>query len=320
MNSDGTDGRSTPDERLTSVIPPVDDQTPPHLRDPIEAVKAALDGGPRQREEPLSGRQSSSAQDGRQSDPGGGFGSGESGGRSVSGSRAVGLPPRLAPPGTLRWLRRGLYLTAAVVVALPVITFAMAYLIVDIPRPGNIRTNQVSTILASDGSELARIVPPEGNRVDVDLDEVPVPVRDAVISAEDRNFYTNPGFSYTGFGRALRNNIFGGDTQGGSTITQQYVKNALVGSQRAGVGGLLRKSKEFVIATKMSRQWSKDDVLQAYLNIIYFGRGAYGVSAAAQGYFDKPVEDLDIAEGALLAALIQRPSTLDPAEIGRAHV
>ncbi|MCY0610891.1 transglycosylase domain-containing protein, partial [Klebsiella pneumoniae] len=88
-----------------------------------------------------------------------------------------------------------LYLTAAVVILLPMVTFTMAYLIVDVPKPGDIRTNQVSTILASDGSEIAKIVPPEGNRVDVNLSQVPMHVRQAVIAAEDRNFYSNPGFS-----------------------------------------------------------------------------------------------------------------------------
>ena len=76
---------------------------------------------------------------------------------------------------------------------------------------------------------------------------------------------------------------------------------------------MVRKAKELVISTKMSSEWSKDQVLQSYLNIIYFGRGAYGISAAAKAYFDKPVEQLTVAEGALLAALIQRPSGLDPA-------
>src|ERR1700744_1013859 len=112
------------------------------------------------------------------------------------------------------WVRRGLYVSAVVILLLPIVTFAMAYFIVDIPKPGDIRTNQVSTILASDGSELAKIVPPEGNRVDVNLDQVPMHVRKAVIAAEDRNFYSNPGFSFTGFARAFKNNIFGGDTQG----------------------------------------------------------------------------------------------------------
>jgi membrane peptidoglycan carboxypeptidase len=211
------------------------------------------------------------------------------------------------------WVRRALLASAAVLLVLPMVTFAMAYLIVDVPKPGDIRTNQVSTILASDGSELAKIVPPEGNRVDVNIDQIPVHVRNAVMAAEDRNFYSNPGFSFTGFARAAKNNIFGGDTQGGSTITQQYVKNALVGSERAGLGGMVRKAKELVISTKMSGQWSKDEVLQSYLNIIYFGRGAYGIAAASKAYFDKPVEQLTVSEGALLAALIQRPSTLDPA-------
>ncbi|GKU40790.1 penicillin-binding protein 1A, partial [Mycobacterium montefiorense] len=213
-----------------------------------------------------------------------------------------------------RWVRRAAYLTAAVLILLPIVTFTMAYFIVDIPKPGNIRTNQVSTILASDGSEIARIVPPEGNRIDVNISQVPVHVRQAVIAAEDRNFYSNPGFDFSGFARAVQNNLFGnGDLQGGSTITQQYVKNALVGSAQHGFAGLLRKSKELVIATKMSGEWSKDEVLQAYLNIIYFGRGAYGISAASKAYFDKPVDQLSVSEGALLAALIRRPSSLDPA-------
>lgn len=210
-------------------------------------------------------------------------------------------------------MRRGAVAMAAVFIVLPLITFGMAYMIVDVPKPGDLRTNQVSTILASDGSELAKIVPPEGNRVDVNIDQIPVQVRNAVMAAEDRDFYSNPGFSFTGFARAIKNNLFGGDLQGGSTITQQYVKNALVGSERSGVGGLIRKAKELVISTKMSGEWSKDQVLQSYLNIIYFGRGSYGVAAAAKAYFNKPVEELNVAEGALLAALIQRPSGLDPA-------
>jgi membrane peptidoglycan carboxypeptidase len=283
-----------PADHPTGVIPPIRDPAP--LRDPIEAVKAAME-----EERPPGGPPP----------PGGP----RSGGPPPPGGRPPWEPP---PPGpqlqiNWKWVRRGLAIAAAVLVVLPIVTFGMAYLIVDVPKPGDIRTNQVSTILASDGSELAKMVPPEGNRVDVDINQVPVHVRNAVIAAEDRNFYTNPGFSFAGFARAFKNNLSGGDPQGGSTITQQYVKNALVGSQRAGVGGLIRKAKELVISTKMSREWSKDQVLQAYLNIIYFGRGAYGISAASKAYFNKPVEQLSVSEGALLAALIRRPSALDPA-------
>jgi membrane peptidoglycan carboxypeptidase len=325
-----------PDDRLTTILPPVQDDSSNRFRDPIETVKAALDGRPSSRSSDSrdSLSRASAALDSkasrRQDTP-----------AADTGAPPPGAPPTRRPPGrrppreprrgrelpawaqrldwewlhhvNWTWVRRGIYVSAVVILLLPIVTFAMAYFIVDIPKPGDIRTNQVSTILASDGSVLAKIVPPEGNRVDVNIDQVPKHVREAVIAAEDRNFYSNPGFSFTGFARAFKNNIFGGDTQGGSTITQQYVKNALVGAQRAGVGGLIRKAKELVIATKMSGEWSKDDVLQAYLNIIYFGRGAYGISAASRAYFDKPVEQLTVADGALLAALIQRPSTLDPA-------
>jgi membrane peptidoglycan carboxypeptidase len=276
------------DDRRTMLLPPVTDAPPAHYRDPIDVVKAALDGTPPPK--PPQGPP-----------PGGG---GPPGGKGPGGRQFH---------VNWKWVRRGTYVALALCILLPIVTFAMAYMIVDIPKPGDIRTNQVSTILASDGSELARIVPPEGNRVDVNIDKIPVQLRNAVMAAEDRDFYTNPGFSFTGFLRAFKNNIFGGDLQGGSTITQQYVKNALVGDARSGVGGLVRKAKELVISTKMTGDWSKDQILESYLNIIYFGRGAYGIGAASQAYFGKPVEQLDVAEGALLAALIQQPSALDPA-------
>jgi membrane peptidoglycan carboxypeptidase len=318
-----------PDDRMTTILPPVVDDRSARRSDPIDEVKAALDGPSQPRDAidevkaALASRATSSRRDG-----------------PMSGRRPPDEPPPPPPPPPRtggpdgpshrapgsglnwdwveqidwRWVRRAAYLAAAVMVLLPIVTFAMAYFIVDIPKPGNIRTNQVSTILASDGSELAKIIPPEGNRVDININQVPVHVRQAVIAAEDRNFYSNPGFDFGGFARAVSNNLFGsGDLQGGSTITQQYVKNAMVGSAQHGFSGLLRKAKELVIATKMSGEWSKDEVLQAYLNIIYFGRGAYGISAASKAYFNKPVEELNVAEGALLAALIRRPSSLDPA-------
>jgi membrane peptidoglycan carboxypeptidase len=319
-----------PDDRLTTILPPVVDDRSPRRPDPIEEVKAALDSPPSAPLQRDALEEVKAAMDGRTAGA-------PRRDRPVHGGRPPEGPP--PPPGgtggpggpdgrfprprgdrgwaqqiNWRWVRRGAYISAAVLVLLPIVTFAMAYFIVDIPKPGNIRTNQVSTILASDGSQIAKIVPPEGNRVDVSINQVPVHVRQAVIAAEDRNFYSNPGFSFSGFARAVNNDLFGGgDLQGGSTITQQYVKNALVGSAQHGFSGLMRKAKELVIATKMSGEWSKDDVLQAYLNIIYFGRGAYGISAAAKAYFDKPVEQLTVSEGALLAALIRRPSSLDPA-------
>ena len=188
----------------------------------------------------------------------------------------------------------------------------MAYMILDIPKSDDIQTNQVSTILASDGSEIAQIIPPEGNRSNVTINQVPIHVRNSVMAAEDRDFYDNPGFSFISLLRSAKNNLFRGSLQGGSTITQQYVKNALVGDERFGMGGLIRKAKELVISTKISNEWSKDNVMQAYLNMIYFGRGSYGIEEASKAYFNKSIEQIDLTEGALIAALIQRPSTLDP--------
>jgi membrane peptidoglycan carboxypeptidase len=323
--------RVPPDDRQTTILPAITDDRSPRRSDPIhevraaldnsgsrprdaiEEVKAALDGrsGPPRRERPLSGRPPEGPPPPPPPRPGG---PGGPGGPDGPSHRAPGPRVNWVEQINWRWVRRSAVIAAVVLVLLPIVTFAMAYFIVDIPKPGNIRTNQVSTILANDGSEIAKIVPPEGNRVDVNINQVPVHVRQAVIAAEDRNFYSNPGFDFTGFARAVENNLFGnGDLQGGSTITQQYVKNALVGSAQHGLAGLMRKAKELVIATKMSGEWSKDEVLQAYLNIIYFGRGAYGISAASKAYFDKPTDQLTVAEGALLAALIRRPSSLDPA-------
>lgn len=280
------------------------DGAPPPTRDPIDAVKRALDGrGRREQRSPEPPNQPPPPPGGRPPSGGGPYGGGPTGPQKRTLREQINW----------KWVRRGSLIAAVALIVLPLLTFGMAYMIVDVPKPGDIRTAQVSTILASDGSEIAKIVPPEGNRVDVNIDQIPVPLRNAVMAAEDRDFYSNPGFSFTGFLRAFKNNVFGGDLQGGSTITQQYVKNALVGDARSGVGGVIRKAKELVISTKMSSEWSKDQVLQSYLNIIYFGRGSYGVAAAAQAYFGKPVEQLNVAESALLAALIQRPSVLDPA-------
>nr|WP_235174557.1 transglycosylase domain-containing protein [Tomitella biformata] len=190
-------------------------------------------------------------------------------------------------------------------------TFAVAYVMVDVPRPGEMSSNQVATIYAADGTTpIAKVVPPEGNRTEVSLGEVPEPVRNAVLAAEDRDFYSNPGFSVSGFARAARDNVLGRDSAGGgSTITQQYVKNVLVGSERS----IWRKMRELVASTKMAREWSKNDILEAYLNTIYFGRGAYGIDSASKAYFGKPVQELDVSEGAMLAAMIQSPSLRDPA-------
>ncbi|KZM69496.1 transglycosylase domain-containing protein [Nocardia terpenica] len=220
-------------------------------------------------------------------------------------------PEQPRPPRTRgQRVRRLLLALFLIFVVLPSLLFVLAYWSAEIPAPGSVQANQIATVTASDGTTvLAKVVPPEGNRTPVPLSDVPQAMRDAILSAEDRNFYTNPGYSAPAFLRAARDNLLGReDAGGGSTITQQYVKNAFLSSERT----LSRKMRELIISAKMARQWSKDDILAAYLNTIYYGRGAYGIAAAAKAYFDKPVPQLTLAESAVLAAVVRTPSILDP--------
>ena len=228
------------------------------------------------------------------------------------GSAEATTPPPDGKKKRTRWrtVRRVSLVVIALLLVIPLVVFLVSYIRAEVPRPSDMKTNQVATVFAADGTtELTKVIPPEGNRTEIALDAIPQHVRDAVLSAEDRNFYSNPGFSVTGFMRAARDNVLGKESAGGgSTITQQYVKNVLVGADR----NVYRKMRELVISTKMAREWSKDEILAAYLNTIYFGRGAYGIEAASRAYFDKPVGDLTVAEGAVLASVIQSPSYLDP--------
>ncbi|MFT4127106.1 MAG: transglycosylase domain-containing protein [Gordonia sp. (in: high G+C Gram-positive bacteria)] len=206
----------------------------------------------------------------------------------------------------------GLLIPTLVIIG--VIAFVVSYALVSVPGPGDIKQNQVATIVDSRGGEIAKIIPPEGNRTDVRIEDVPMSLQNAVIAAEDREFRTNDGFSFTGYGRAAIGRLTGNyDAGGGSTITQQYVKNALVGNEATGFSGYARKLRELLIAAKMSQQWSKDEIMAAYLNTIYYGRGAYGVAAAARSYFHKDVKNLTVAQSAVLAAVIRSPSYYDPA-------
>src|SRR3954449_984705 len=192
--------------------------------------------------------------------------------------------------------------------ALAVVLVGITYASTSIPNPNSFATAQVTTIYYKDGKTvMARF----GNtsRIDVPLSQVPVPVRQAVLAAEDRNFYSEPGISPTGIMRAVWVDLRGGDIkQGGSTITQQYVKNAYLTQERT----FTRKFKEIFIAVKLGNSRSKDQVLEDYLNPIYFGRGAYGIQAAAHAYFGKDVSRLNAAQGALLASLISNPSLYSP--------
>ncbi|HEY1974888.1 MAG TPA: transglycosylase domain-containing protein, partial [Pseudonocardia sp.] len=200
-----------------------------------------------------------------------------------------------------------------VFVMLPVLMFFLGYLFFSIPDPDVAVNNQVATIKFADGSSLAKIAPSGVNRIKVTANQIPPVVQYAVLSAEDRTFFSNPGFDFTGIARAAFKQLTGGQG-GGSTITQQYVKQTMVGDEHS----YWRKYKEMIISVKISRQMDKQDILCDYLNAIYFGRGTYGIEAASQAYFKTDVWQLNAAQGALLAGLIQSPSRWDPA-IDRRH-
>ena len=225
-------------------------------------------------------------------------------------------------PERPRWQR---VLRALLWVVLPVAavgigtSIGIMYAFTKVPAPTPPPRPQPITILAQDNREIARLVPEEGNRRDVKLSEIPQHVRQAVLAAEDKNFYEHGALSYRGIARAALSNLTGrGVGGGGSTITQQYVRNAFpyVGRERS----LFRKIKEAIIAIKLEQNHTKDEIFEGYLNTIYFGRGAYGIEAAAQAYFGPPrkrelkVQELGIAQAAFLAGIIRSPEVYDEKE------
>ena len=148
----------------------------------------------------------------------------------------------------------------------------------------------------------------EQNRQSIPLADIPQAMQDAAIAAEDRTFYSNKGIDPQGIVRAAFSNAQGNSTQGASTITQQYVKILYLSQERT----LSRKVKEAFLSLKVQQQQSKSAILEGYLNTIYFGRGAYGVQAAANAYFDKPAKKLTVPESAMLAAILNSPNYLNP--------
>ncbi|HEX3426961.1 MAG TPA: transglycosylase domain-containing protein [Acidimicrobiales bacterium] len=182
------------------------------------------------------------------------------------------------------------------------------YLLSRVPLPAVQPQTQTSFIYAANGTQLAAINTGQ-NRVAVSLNQVPQVAIDAVVATEDHNYYQHGGVDLVGVLRALASDLRGqGNLQGGSTITQQYVKQAYLNSQRT----LLRKIKEAALAVRLQRTLTKNQILERYLNTIYWGRGAYGIQAASQAYFQENVQQLTLPQAALLAGLIRGPELADP--------
>lgn len=155
----------------------------------------------------------------------------------------------------------------------------------------------------------------DGNyKLVVGSDELSDNLKKATVAIEDRDFFTHSGVSITGTVRAAVNNVFGGDTQGGSTLTQQLVKQVFFADESTdrGFGGVPRKIKELILAIEIERMYDKDQILTLYLNESPYGGRRNGAESGSRTYFDKPAKDLTIAEAALLAAIPQNPSVYDP--------
>jgi penicillin-binding protein 1A len=172
------------------------------------------------------------------------------------------------------------------------------------------QVEQLGYIYASDGETVLAVLRGDESRVVVDSDAIAPVMKQAIVSVEDRRFWEHRGVDFRGVARAVwadvRNKSF---VQGGSTITQQFVKNTYIRQERT----LSRKVKEAALAWQLERRWSKDRILTAYLNTIYFGNGAYGIEMAARAYFHKAASKLTLPEAALLAGLAASPGRYDPA-------
>ena len=186
--------------------------------------------------------------------------------------------------------------------------FAFAWFTVSIPDPNAYVNSQSTIIQYSNGEEIGRIG--SENRQILPLAKIPLDLRNAVMAAEDRNFYSNNAFSVTGIARALLNNLKSGNLtgEGGSTITQQYAKTAFLSPSRT----IQRKIRELVISLKLENSLSKDQILENYLNTIYFGRGSYGVQTAAQQYFNRNADQLSLSQIAVIASILRSPGYYDP--------
>lgn len=212
------------------------------------------------------------------------------------------------------WIRfLGLVSTLAFfsVIGLTILTFFSFVIFArDLPSPNKLsaRDSSLSTKIFDRNGKLLYDIYGDKNRALVNWNQLPDYVKQATIAIEDKDFYKHQGFSPLGIGRAAFNILFFQKLQGGSTITQQVVKNTLLTPERT----LTRKIKEFILAIQVERKYTKDEILQIYLNEVPYGGTAWGIEAAAQTYFSKEAKDLTLTEAVALAGFPQRPSYYSP--------
>ncbi len=184
------------------------------------------------------------------------------------------------------------------------------FILKDMPSPKELasRIPEVSTKIYDRNGELLYKIYKDENRTIIPIAQIPQTIRLATLAAEDAEFYTHPGFSVRGIFRAMVQDIKTGSLQGGSTITQQLVKNTLLTPEKT----IIRKVREIILSIEIEALYTKDEIFEMYLNEVSYGGTAYGIKEAADYYFGKNVEDLDLAESALLAGLPKSPTTYSP--------
>jgi membrane peptidoglycan carboxypeptidase len=234
--------------------------------------------------------------------------SGILGGKGSKGSNGPkGPKPKLTKK---QWALKALKwatISGLVFVVLIVSIFYFAYRATQIPTPNAAFQAQTTKIYYAGGkAELGTFA--TQNRESIPLAEIPKLMQNAVVAAEDRTFWTNNGIDIKGILRAAFSNAQGNSTQGASTITQQYVKLLYLSQERT----LTRKIKEAILSLKIQQQQSKSQILEGYLNTIYYGRGAYGVQAAANAFFGIPASELNASQSAMLASVLNSPTHLSP--------
>ncbi|MFI7318772.1 transglycosylase domain-containing protein [Streptomyces venezuelae] len=231
------------------------------------------------------------------------------------GRRRIVDYPRAGRSGVRRWLPSWRQLLGSVgfLVASVAILFVCVYVSVDIPDENAAARREANVYYWSDGSQM--VSTGAVNRQNVELNQIAPSAVDAVIAAENETFYEDSGVSPKGLARAAVNMVRGRETQGGSTITQQYVKNTYLSQDQT----VTRKVKEFVIALKVDRKKSKGEILKGYLNTSWFGRGANGIEAAARAYYGIPAKELNPSQGAMLAAMLKGADLYDPAVSAANH-
>ncbi|AXK35313.1 penicillin-binding protein [Streptomyces armeniacus] len=249
----------------------------------------------------------------------GAAGAAAAGGRAAARGRARVQPrakkrfidyPRSDRDGLRRWVPSWKQVLGTFVgfVGLLMGLAGIAYAMVEVPKPQDVATSQKNVYYWSNGDRMVTAGGGDQNRQIVELSQIAKSMQHAVIAAENESFYKDKGVDPVGIGRALFKMATGGDTQSGSTITQQYVKNTYLDQSQT----LTRKAKELLISIKVGAEKEKDDILAGYLNTAYYGRGAYGIQAAAQAYYKKDAVDLTTSESAFLAAVLNGANLYDP--------